>query len=104
MTIQKVAAEFDRLFSHDETLVDNAEIDWGEGTEAGYIGRVEYTDGWEVIGWYGEGGSVGYPVFAIASEDTRRAAEALAELDVAKSLGDIEQAFVDAGVRFERLA
>ena len=99
MTIDDIAFEFDRLFPTD---VDATPVDWGHGTEAGYIGRRKTDE--QIIGYYTNGGNVGHPVMAINNEDISLAGAILAGMESADDLADIEHAFASAGVRFERLA
>lgn len=102
--IHSVAAELDRLFSSDPTIVDATEVGWGLGTEAGHVGHPGDDEGESIVGWYCQGGNAGHPLLSIANEDIQRAAQCLAGLKTASSMRDIVQALTDAGVRFERLS
>jgi hypothetical protein len=97
-SIHEIANEFDRLFGQ---MVDDTEIGWGHGTEAGHIGHT-HDDAPSIVGWYCHGGHASYPVLSIANEDIQRAGEVLALMETARSLSDIERAFVSAGICFER--
>jgi hypothetical protein len=38
-SVHEIATEFDRLFARNSELVDNTEVGWGQGKEAGYVGH-----------------------------------------------------------------
>jgi hypothetical protein len=100
--IYEIAKEFDRLFAADESLVDLTRISWGDGQLAGHSGHEYEGEDSSTVGWYCDGGNVGHPLLDIANDDLQRAGEALAGMESAKSLSEVEAAFEAAGVHFER--
>ncbi len=101
--IHALAAQMDRLFAGDTTLVDDSPVDFGHGTSAGHIGHQHDGEDSDVIGWYCDGGNAGHPVLSIHHDDIQRAGVVLAALGSASSLSDVTAVLTTAGVRYERL-
>ena len=99
MTINDIAAEFDRL---SPSQVDRSTAGNGQQS-AGHHGHNGDSDGWPVVGWYCDGGNAGNRVVEIHPDDLDTAATVLRSLpDAAIDTGaiqDIEAAFAAADVR-----